>query len=239
MFLHEISKLYGISISVIKERTKPPKVPNRNRYNPKQASEEEREAIRQLRLTNLSCSEISKRTGRSISLVKEICVGIKIERKNLKTELALLGAENREKVLSLRAEGKTIEYIAGELSLAVSTVKNHLRDAGLPGFDTKKNIRPDSLVSWPKLKTSKKSAAPKVNQVKKAFIHSAIGIAVGSKARLSIPDHVRRMRDSLVMSRGYTEDKALAQAMNFYARGKVTPADDDYQPRKLVIRRRG
>jgi DNA-directed RNA polymerase specialized sigma24 family protein len=223
MFLREISKLYNISISVIKERTKPPTTPIKRRYNPKQASEEEREAIRQLRLTNLSCSEISKKTGRSLSLVKEICVGIKIERKSLKTQTMLLGAENREKILPLRAEGKSIEKIASELSLAVSTVKKHLRRANMSSFDPRPSIKP---------------AAPKTDQVKKAFIHTAIGIAIGAKTRVSVPDHVRRMRDSLMLSRGFTEAEAMSQAMNFYARGKVTAADDDYQPRKLVIRRR-
>lgn len=223
MLLREISKLYNISITVIKERTKPPTNPIKRSYNPRQASEEEREAIRQLRLTNLSCAEISKKTGRSLSLVKEVCVGIKIERKNIKNQTMLLGAENRERILPLRAEGKSIEQIAGELSLAVSTVKKHLREAKMSCFDPK----PPTI-----------RAAPKTDQVKKAFIRTAIGIAVGAKTKVSVPEHVTRMKFSLMMSRGFTEAEALAQAMNFYARGKVTAADDDYQPRKLVIRRR-
>ena len=126
-------------------------------------------------------------------------------------------------------QGKEADGIIGDFVLrndrieAVISGNLPLRRANMSSFDPKPSV---------------KHAAPKTDQVKKAFINSAIGIAVGAKTKLSIPDHVRRMRDSLVMSRGYTESEALAQAMNFYARGKVTSRDDDYQPRKIVIRRR-
>ena len=79
----------------------------------------------------------------------------------------------------------------------------------------------------------------KKDDVKKAFISAVVSVAVSRKSvKLQVPEHVTRMKLSLMMTRGFSESEALAQAMNHYARGKVTPADDDYQPRKMVIRRR-
>jgi hypothetical protein len=79
----------------------------------------------------------------------------------------------------------------------------------------------------------------KKDDVKKAFISAVVSVAVSRKSvKLQVPEHVTRMKLSLMMTRGFSESEALAQAMNHYARGKVTAADDDYQPRKLVIRRR-
>lgn len=79
----------------------------------------------------------------------------------------------------------------------------------------------------------------KKDSVKKDFISAVVNVAVHrAKTKLQVPDHVNRMKLSLMMTRGFSEEAAMAQAMNHYARGKVTAADDDYQPRKLVIRRR-
>lgn len=81
--------------------------------------------------------------------------------------------------------------------------------------------------------------AKRRDKIKRAFVLGAVNVAVSrTRAKLQVPEHVTRMKLSLMMTRGFSEESALAQAMNHYARGKVTAADDDYQPRKLVIRRK-
>lgn len=79
----------------------------------------------------------------------------------------------------------------------------------------------------------------KKDNVKKAFISAAVSVVASRKnVKLQVPEHVTRMKLSLMMTRGFSESEALAQAMNHYARGKVTAADDDYQPRRIVVRRK-
>lgn len=81
--------------------------------------------------------------------------------------------------------------------------------------------------------------AKRRDRLKRAFILGAVNVAVTrTREKLQVPEHVTRMKLSLMMSRGFSESEALAQAMSFYAHGKVTAADDDYQPRNPMVARK-
>lgn len=127
------------------------------------------------------------------------------------------------KIYKMKMSGKSMREIAMIMGVNFSTIEYHLNKM------KQKNT--------PRVEEPPKPE-PKKDVVRDEFISMAINAAiVRSKVKLHTPDYVTRMKLSL-MSRGFNEVNALSQAMSFYSRGKVTSADDDYQPRKIVIRRR-
>jgi transposase len=127
------------------------------------------------------------------------------------------------KIYKMKMSGKSMREIASTMGVNFSTIEYHLNKM--------KQKKTAEVKESPK-------PEPKKDIVRDEFIAMAVNAAVvRSKVKLHTPDCVTRMKLSL-MSRGFNEMNALSQAMNFYARGKVTSADDDYQPRKLVMRRR-
>lgn len=234
-----ISRIVGVDRRVVGKYIKKsdtmglnkPKTKEARKYQPKPhplySSQEERNAICQRRISGLSVSKIAKEFNRSEKMVVNTCRSIPPDQlKRLKDTLKITDSD-KLRIYKMRSSGKSVNYISSFMNVSNSTIEYHLKMMK----DKTKSFVSESQKSSP--------ITGENDNVREEFIAGTIKLAIGNvKSNLHVPEHVTRMKLSLMMSRGFSEVDALAQAMSFYSRGKVTSADDDYAPRKLVIRRK-
>lgn len=221
MFVREIAAHFSVSPTTVKAHTTAPKGV---KSHPLYATRKEREAIRKRKESGATIKEIAAEFNRSTDMVRRTCISEDVAEGH--DSRIKINDSHKHKIKMMRDSGKTLTDIANHLNISQATIKSYLSRA-------RKQEAINEGTYHPAIKPMKN------DPVRDSFIAGAVNIAIGnSKAKLQIPEHVMRMKLSLMMARGFSESDALAQAMNFYSRGKVTAADDDYQPRRPIIRRR-
>ena len=226
MFIREIAAHFSISPTTVKKNTTAPEEQAKVRSHPLYASREDREAIRQRRIAGATIKDIAVEFNRSTDMVTRTCNSASLDEVKDKDSRIKINDSNKFKIKMMMDSGKTLTDIAEHLNISRGTIKSYLSRA-------KKQSTVNDQTQHPAIKPMKN------DPVRESFIAGAVNTAIGNaKAKLQIPEHVMRMKLSLMMARGFSESDALAQAMSFYSRGKVTAADDDYQPRRIAIRKR-